>query len=235
MQIVYGNRTIEYAVRYSRRKTMEIGVEPPDLVTVVAPEGTTEEAIRALVQTKAKWIVEKLYDVSRIQHQKLNREYVNGESFLYLGRNHTMLIVEDRTLRRATVKLYQGKFRLETPDRDQKRLERAMERWYRTKARERIEDRIQYYQDYFPVHPSRLIIKDQKRRWASCTSKQELIFNWRVVMAPMPVLDYVVVHEMCHLLMRDHSKEFWNMLERILPDYQERREWLRQYGVRMEL
>lgn len=110
-----------------------------------------------------------------------------------------------------------------------------MEEWYRHKTLEKVSERIVFYQKYFDLKPTDVRVKEQKKRWASCTPKGELIFNWRCAMAPSWVLDYVVVHELCHLLVMDHSKEFWSQVERIMPDYDKRWKWLRNYGIRMDL
>lgn len=238
MKIKYGTQVIEFTVEYRSRKTIEIGVEPPDIVTVIAPKGASEDIIRQRVMSKAKWITQKLYEINHIQSQRLEREYVNGEAFMYLGRNYTLKIVEDLLTRRPVTKLYQGKFYITTSiydAKDQNKLKRSMESWYRQKTYEKVCECIEYYQKYFEHIPSDIKIKEQKKRWGSCTAKRELLFNWRCVMAPAWVLDYIVVHEMCHMYHMDHSKEFWALVERVMPDYEKRREWLRNYGIKMDL
>ena len=233
--IQYGTKVIEFTVTYRNRKTIEIGVEAPDVVTVVAPEGTDDDTLLKYVKTKAKWIVQKLYEIREIQTLHIDREYVNGEAFLYLGRNYTLCIVEDDSVKRPVTKLFQGKFVINTPIRDQSKLKTSMEDWYRQKTLEKVLERVGYYQKYFEVEPSAVKVKEQKKRWASCTSKKELFFNWRCAMAPSWVLDYIVVHEMSHMVYMDHSKDFWSLVERIMPDYEKRREWLKNYGVKMDL
>ena len=103
---------------------------------------------------------------------------------------------------------------------------------YKQKAKRQILQRIEYYSAYIPeaVKINRITIKEQKSRWGSCSSKGNLNFNWRLILAPEAVLDYVVVHEMCHLKYMNHSKAFWSEVERILPDYKDRRKWLKENG-----
>lgn len=235
MTIQYGTQTIEFTVTYSKRKTIEIGVEPADTVSVVAPEGSEDEVLLKYVKSKAKWIVQKLYEIKEIQSQHIDREYVNGEAFMYLGRNYSLLIIEDNSLKKPQTKLHQGKFVITTPTKDQVKLKASMEEWYRQKTLEKVRERIVHYQRYFNVEPTDIKVKEQKKRWASCTSKRELLFNWRCAMAPSWVLDYVVVHEMSHMLIMDHSKDFWSLVEHIIPDYEKHREWLKNYGVKMDL
>lgn len=235
MKIQYGTQTIDFDVTYRKRKTIEIGVEAPEIVTVVAPIGIADDVLLKHVKEKAKWIVQKLYEIREIQSQHLDREYVNGEAFMYLGRNYSLRIVDDQTLQKPIVKLYQGKFIITTPTHDQIRLKESMEEWFRQKTFDKIIERIDYYQKYFDVEPTAVKVKEQKKRWASCTSKRDLLFNWRCVMAPSFALDYIVVHEMCHMFHMDHSKDFWSLLNRIMPDYEKRREWLKNYGIKMDL
>ena len=231
----YGTQAISFDIEYRKRKTIEIGVEPPDIVTVIAPEDISDEVLLKYVSKKAKWIVQKLHEISVVQSQRWDREYVNGEAFMYLGRNYSLVIKDDLSLKKPLTKLYQGKFIILSPTRNQDNMKASMESWYRQKTLEKVTERIEYYQRYFDVQPTSIKVKEQKKRWASCTSKKELLFNWRCVMAPSWVLDYIVVHEMCHMIHMDHSKDFWLLLKNILSDYKKRREWLRNFGIRMDL
>lgn len=231
----YGTKDIECEVKYRNRKTIEVSVEPPDKVTVVAPEGTTNEVILNKVKSKASWIVQRLFEFEHMEFQPIKREYVNGESFMYLGRNYSMQIFIEEKKKKPEIKLHQGKFYVFSNTKDEAKIQKAMEQWYREKALEKVKERVDYYQHYFKKKPTEIKVKEQQKRWASCTSKNELLFNWRCVMAPSNVLDYIVVHEMCHMYHKNHSQEFWDLLSSIMPDYERRREWLRNYGVRMDL
>lgn len=170
-----------------------------------------------------------------MQYQKINREFVSGESFMYLGRNYSLQILVDDYIKKPEVKLYQSKFYVTLSKKDDETIHKAMEEWYRKKTKEKVEERIKYYQRYFSINPSAVKVKEQQKRWGSCTVKNELLFNWRCVMARAHALDYIIVHEMCHMYHKDHSKEFWELLNNIMPDYESRKEWLKNYGVRMDL
>ena len=235
MKFDYGTQTIDFSVKYSKRKTIEIGVEAPDVVKVVAPEGLTKDIILGHVQKKAKWIVTKLFEIREVQYLRAPKEYVNGESFLYLGRNYSLQLEVDDTVKKPVTKLYQGKFIITTPNKDQEALKSSMEAWYRSKTLEKVLEKVEYYKKYFEVAPKDIKVKEQKKRWASCTAKKELMFNWRCSMAPSWVLDYIVVHEMCHMVYMNHSKEFWELVVRIMPDYEKKRDWLKVNGVKLEL
>lgn len=231
----YGTRTVEFDVVYRKRKTLEISVEPPNVITVVAPNNTPENIIIEKIKSRAEWIVQKIYSFKDMQYQKINREFVSGESFMYLGRNYSLQVVIDENIKKPEVKLYHSKFYVTIAKRDDKAIHKAMEEWYRKKTKEKIEERIKYYERFFNLTPTAVKIKEQQKRWGSCTAKNELLFNWRCAMARTNALDYIVVHEMCHMYHKNHSKEFWELLNSIMPDYEGRKEWLKNYGVRMDL
>ncbi|AEV67206.1 M48 family metallopeptidase [Acetivibrio clariflavus] len=235
LSIRYGTKTIKFDVEYRDRKTMQVSVEPPDKVFVVAPLGTSERVIENKVRSKAAWIVQKLYSFRDMEYRKISREYVNGESFMYFGRNYSLQIQTDKNIKKPEVQLYRGKFHVTAPSKNEDVIKQAMEQWYREKTQEKVLERVQYYQHFFKKRPADVKVKEQQKRWASCTSKDELLFNWRCVMAPSHVLDYIVVHEMCHMYYKNHSQEFWDMLASIMPDYKRHKEWLKKYGVRMDL
>lgn len=235
LEIKYGTKVIEFSVEYRDRKNLEISVEAPDIVKVIAPIDTHEEVIKEKVYIKASWIVHRLFEFRDIEYRKIDKEYVSGESFMYLGRNYSMQLLIDENIKNNQVKLYQGKLYIISNTKEEIVLQRLMEKWYRTKTLEKVTERVEYYKHFFKVEPSNIKVKEQKKRWASCTSKNELLFNWRCVMAPSNVLDYIVVHEMCHMIYPNHSNEFWELVVSILPDYESRKDWLKKFGVRMDL
>lgn len=231
----YGTQRIEFSVIFRKRKTLSIEVEAPNIITVIAPEGATEERILETVKTKSKWIVQKLFEIKEMEYRKRTRQYVNGESFIYMGRNYSLQIVLDDKVKLPEAKLIRGKFYVYTYSKDEAIVKQALENWYKDKAKEKLEERVKYYQDYFDTKPTKIIVKDQQKRWGSCTARQELLFNWRSIMAPSPVLDYIVVHELCHLIHKNHSKEFWQILKSVLPDYEDRKARLRDNGIKYDL
>ncbi|MDQ2085427.1 SprT family zinc-dependent metalloprotease [Herbivorax sp. ANBcel31] len=233
--VKFGTRIIKYDVSHKDRKTMEISVEPPDKVFVIAPCGTDEKIIQKKVKSKGSWIVQKLFTFKSMEYRKIQREFVNGESFMYLGRNYSLQIHINDKIKNADVKLYRGKFYVTLQKKDEKLIKNAMKNWYREKTSEKVMERIKYYEHFFRKKTTGVKVRDQQKRWASCTSTNELLFNWRCVMAPSHVLDYIVVHEMCHMYYKNHSNEFWDMISNVLHDYERRKEWLKNYGVRMDL
>ena len=231
----YGSRIITFNLIYRKRKTMSIEVETTGEVTVIAPVGTSSDDVIEKVKSRAGWIVSKQYESKFINDTKINREAVSGESYMYLGRNYSLDIRVDENIDNISVKLFQGKFVVNTYIKDEDFIKKAMENWYIEKTLAKVKERVSYYSSYFNNEVTTVKVKEQKKRWASCTSKNELLFNWRCVMAPVFVLDYIVVHEMCHMEYKNHSKDFWNRVYAVMPDYEVRKSWLKNNGIKMDI
>ena len=231
----YGNASIQFDLTYRKRRTLSIIVEAPDKVRVIAPLGINQEVILDKVRSKAPWILEKLNNFKEVKYQSLIKKYVDGESWLFMGRDYLMQLVIDQSVTKPAVKLDQGKLIVITPAKEEGIIKQAIAEWYKNKATQKIHERIDYFQPIIGRKPAKITIKEQQKRWGSCSSKGNLNFNWKAIMAPSPVIDYLVVHELCHLVHHNHSKDFWNLVASILPDYQERRTWLKENGITLTL
>ena len=153
--------------------------------------------------------------------------YKNGERFPYLGRDYALEIRQYPSYKKPGVMVEGDKLAVLIARTDDGVVEKAVKEWYLSRAAAVIPERVGFYRNQMGEPIGRICIKDVKSRWGSCSSKRNLNFNWWLIMAPMEVLDYVVVHELCHLKEMNHSKDFWVLVEGILPDYKERRKWLR--------
>ena len=237
--VKFGTTTINYNVIYSKRKTIEIGIKAPDIVTVRAPKYISIDQIDKTVLAKGKWIVQKLSLIQKVGYIPIKREYLSGEEFMYMGRSYSLEVINDESNVKPEIKLNEGKLIISISHRNSEDMKEiiknALEEWYRQKAKEMIENRVEYYNRHFKLKPKNIKIKDQKTRWGSCTFKNDLAFNYKLIMAPSDVLDYVVVHEMCHMEHKDHSKAYWRRVSSILPDYKDRKQWLREHGVKMDI
>lgn len=153
--------------------------------------------------------------------------YENGAVLPYLGRSFTLEIRRYPSYRKPGVMAEGDKLVVLTARTENTLIERAVREWYISRAAAVIPERVRFYQDQVKERIGRICIKDVRSRWGSCSSKRNLNFNWRLILTPMEVLDYVVVHELCHLKEMNHSRDFWALVEGILPDYEKRRKWLR--------
>lgn len=235
--IQFGTTTIRYTVSFSpRRKKAAIAVHPDMSVIVTVPTGTSSETVQDLVQKKAPWILEQVGAFEYLAQTDATKEYVGGETFLYLGRQYRLRIAAGGE--KPSVKLVGGYFEVTVPP--GVRLEtdlvrRALCAWYKEHALQRVREVVRAYARRLHLDPPEVTIRHQLKRWGSCTNDGVLNINVLIVMAPMTQVEYVVAHELCHLRHKDHSAEFWDLLRLAMPDYEIRKEKLRQEGWRYVL
>jgi predicted metal-dependent hydrolase len=233
--LTFGGTRIVYQIQRSqRRRTLAITVNPDATVVVMAPKGERAVRIAAEMQRKAAWIV-KQQDWIHRHHPKRPRQFVSGETFLYLGRQYHLRIAREAKANRSTILQSRGSFWIQLPsastaDDGVPATRRLLVRWYR-----------QHAQEYLNVCATDLARKlgvmfasvrplDMKTRWGSGGPNGHLRFNWRIIMAPRRLVEYVVAHELCHIVHNQHSPEFWRLLGRILPDYEQLRQQLAEFG-----
>lgn len=237
-RVRFGATTIDYRIVRSRRrkKTIEIIIDHGEGVLVAAPMATPPEAIRDVVQRRAGWIVQR---ASQRALEPARREFVSGESLLYLGREIRMVVVA-ADVTRVSIRFDHWQFRVSVPahlDGEERRaaIERGFQRWYRRRAAERLCVAVKVWSAPVGATPKKVLVRDQRKRWASCSPDGSLRFNWRIVMAAPAVIEYVAVHELTHLLHRNHSAAYWAELERLMPDFKLRRARLKEVGPRLHL
>ncbi len=213
----------------TKRKSIALIVEPDGRLVVRAPMRISDADIKHLVKQKERWIREKQKQVKDKSTQSKPKVYMDGEEFLYLGKSYQLKIVAD--LNPALV--LSRKFYLSR--RALPKAESVFTEWYREQARAVISERVKLYAARHGFTYRKIRITSARTRWGSCSSMGNLNFTWRLVMAPPEVIDYVVVHELAHLRVNNHSKEFWNQVERIMPDYKQRLKWLKENGQKLTL
>ena len=190
--------------RTNRRKTATLKIHE-GVVQVIVPQRLPQQAIDDLIRKKADWIRKKLMIQQSVPTCK-PKEFVSGESFSSLGRNYRLKVLtgdqQQTTLKhgylQVTVRPNQKS--------DQSLIRKLLQNWYITHAAEKLEQKTEKYAQEIGVRPSRIKVKGFKSRWGSCSSTGEIIYNWKIIMSPNPIVDYVVVHELCHLVHQDHSK-----------------------------
>ncbi len=234
--IRFGTRTIAFAVRRSaRRKTVSIAVDSRDGVVVTAPEAVGLARIERLVASRARWIVEAERRYEDVEPGPPPRRFETGETFRYLGRQHR-LRVESHGRRRAEVALAGGWLAVRlpsgaAPEARPELARRALVAWYRRRAAERLPERVAHWSDRLELAAPPVLVREPRARWGSCDPRGNVRLNWRILQAPARLVDYVVAHELVHLIHRRHGPEFWASLGRAMPDYEERRRALRRLGA----
>ena len=232
-EVTFGDTLIRYEVVRSprRHKTIEVTVDEPGLVTVAAPVVTPPEQLEATVRRRAGWIIRHDGAASAPPPP---RRFVSGESLPYLGRS-VRLTVHPTDAAQVSIRFHHWQFDMDIPrslqgDERLKKVRAAVETWYRERAALKLPPRVNRIASLLGVQPKEVLIRNQRRRWASCAPDGTLRFNWRAVMAPPALLDYVVAHELAHLRVRGHTPEYWAVVAQAVPDYRLRRERLREVG-----
>jgi predicted metal-dependent hydrolase len=226
---------IDYAVVRSDRSTADIVIERDGQVLVRAPQAIGDEKIEDIVAAKRYWIYKNLAEWRDLNATRVVREYRNGEGFLYLGRAYRLLLVADQE---EPVLLRNGRFNLrrDLVERGSVAAAKAAFRdYFVTRGRERIDGRVAYFAPKVGVIPHAVDVRDLGHRWASCSPGGRLAFHWKCMMAPPTIIDYIVAHELCHFHHLDHSVAFWNEIDKVMPAYRERRDWLRKHGASLDL
>lgn len=219
----------------TQRRTTDIVIERDGLVQVRPPRHMTPEQVDQTVYSRRQWIYRNLAQWHDLNASQLSREWVNGETFLYLGSGYRLLIVDQQD---EVLKLKDGRFQLlrsVVQGDGRPGAERAFAAWYRQKGQARIAARVAHLAPRVAVRPHAIDVRDLGFRWASCQPSGGLHFHWKCMMAPLTVIDYIVVHELCHLRHGDHSAAFWNEVDKAMPQYRERNEWLRKHGAGLSL
>ena len=212
----------------SKRRTIALIVETDGSLTVRAPNRVAMGEIDAFIQEKSAWIVrvrEKIQSIEPIPEKK----FEDGEMFLYLGIEYPLRLVQPQ---RPALKFNNG-FTLGATA--QKRGRQAFTKWYKERAFDVISERVKILSELYGFTPKQVKISSAKTRWGSCSADGTLNFTWRLVMAPLDVIDYVVVHELAHLRVRNHSPRFWKVVESVYPEFKKQRKWLRDYGEKLTL
>ena len=221
------NIQIDKLIR-SRRRTIALIVERDGSLTVRAPMRASHAVIDAFVLEQTAWILRKREVVKWIVGVPA-KQYVDGETFLFLGSPYDLKLVKPQ---RPSLKFENGFHLSKTA---QKKGQQVFTRWYKERALEIISVRVDEYAKQYDYSPKQVKITSAKTRWGSCSPNGTLSFTWRLVLAPLDVVDYVVVHELAHLHVRNHSQKFWKVVESILPEYKSQRKWLKVHGEKLSL
>ncbi len=225
-------KDITYSLKKSNRKTASIYIERDGSVSVLVPKTLKKSDVEELIEKKRKWIYRNLAEWQDMNAARIRRQYVSGEGFLYLGRSYRLKLVDDQPER---LSLKGGYFCLLSKDGKLQKPDAAFKSFYKSKGQEKISDRVKFYSDRMGVDPVGVRVLELKNRWASCTPEGRLNFHWKCMMAPPTIIDYIVVHELAHLRYLNHTKAFWNQVDKVLPDYRERKQWLKVHGAGMDV
>jgi predicted metal-dependent hydrolase len=218
--------TISFEIVYKKRKSIAIHIDPYGSIEVQAPKDTAQEYILQVVEQKWDWIIQKKKEMKERLEGPKEKAYDTGEVFLYLGKSYPIVITEDCETQKDYVVFEADKLHLYLKVQEEERIKQTLKRFYYQQCKALVTERINAYQRNFKTKPRSVIISDNQSAWGTCDSKYQLTFNWKLAMAPKEIIDYVVVHEMCHMVHLNHDRSFWRLVGSIIPDYEQRQNWL---------
>lgn len=221
---------IELNIKKTKRKTLSIYIERDGVISVIAPDHLSDDEIDKAIKSKEYLIYKYRAQWLQLNDNKIEREYVNGQSFLYLGRNYRLEIVTEQDV---PLKLKGGYFLLRKKDLD--KAKDHFVNFYKDKIKCKLADRVKHYQAFLGVKASDVKVMELQNRWASCTANGKLNFHWKCAMAPVDVIEYIVVHELTHLRYKNHDTAFWNEIDKVIPNYKRHVEWLKNNGASMDV
>ena len=201
----------------SKRKTVALIISPDVTLTVRAPMRLPLDYIEQLVNRKNSWIRRKIKDI-QLRPKVKSKEFVNGEGFLYLGKTYRLKIVHDKVVSLGEYLYFPKRLFLNAAE--------NLKEWYKNQAKQVIEERVAWYIKLIGVEYKSISVTDAAKRLGSCSHKGSLNFSWRLILAPMQVVDYVVVHELMHLVEHNHSQRFWQKVRMIFPTHVQAKKWI---------
>ncbi|MDO5294895.1 MAG: SprT family zinc-dependent metalloprotease [bacterium] len=222
-ELTMDGKRIPYTIKRSNRKSIGIEVTYEGRVIIKAPGSISVDKIEQLLYKKKDWLLGTLASCE-------SRETVRQQGeLLYLGKPFEIKVEEQKKIR-IEIQVEDGAIIVKKPVGYNVDIHKVLENWLRRQAAAVIQEKVEQYSRLLGVTYQNITIKDQKTRWGSCSSRGNLNFNYRLIMAPAEVLDYVVIHELAHRIHMNHSKDFWQTVEKVCPRYREHRSWLQEFG-----
>ena len=215
-------------VRTSRKKTVAIKIQNGK-VTILSPKRLSRNRIEAVVLKRSSWILRKLKEAELAPVLK-TRSYISGEKFSYLGKKYSLKVITG-----CPPKVLLVGDCLEISCQKEEEIRSSLTLWYKARAHDFLTLETEKHATQMSLLPESVVIKEYKSRWGSCSSKGCIAYDWRIIMAPYDVVNYLVVHELCHLRYLNHSTAYWELLKKQLPGYKSSRTWLKTYGYQLVL
>lgn len=237
MELNYNGQKIIYTIEYGKRKKTVLSIEPSGFVKVKAPKGSDEALLMKAIEDRGEWIVQQLSHLEQLPkpfEEPAKKEFMEGELFLYQGKPYPIAVIEDFEAVKCSVAFNGKQLTVSTQKMEEKAVRDALQRFYIRECRQILLKRIAFFQPNFKVKPSSVEVQDTPTKWGQCSSQRRLVFNWKLIMAPPEVLDYIVVHEMCHLVHMNHDRSFWRLVGKLKPDHEICSVWLEKHGHHMD-
>jgi len=225
----YTYKDMNYSLTQTDRKTISIYVEPGGIIRVRAPKTLSLEEINKKLDSKRYWIYKSITELDELNKAKVERNFTDGEGFIFMGKNYRLKIKTDQ---KEPLSLSENYFILN--ERNINSARKLFISFYKKNGIDYLSKRVEYFKKKLGVEPQRVRVVDLRKRWGS-KSKTGLNFHWKIMMAPLDVIDYVVVHELVHYIQEDHNDDFWDRVASIIPDYKDKKDWLMLNGASLDI
>jgi len=224
----YNNQLLEYKIVYKKRKTIGIYFDEYGQIELRVPKDISLALIRELLESKWDWIIQKQLDLKEQALGSKVRIYENGEQYLYMGKSYPIHIIEESDLVKDYIRFDKEHaiIVITVKTNEEKHIKALIRRYYYKVTKSIVEERIRFFQKDFKVKPRNISISNNEKTWGTCNGSRELTFNWRLAMAPLEVIDYIIIHEMCHMVHLNHDRSFWRLVGKYIPNYEEHQSWL---------
>lgn len=210
-----------YTVYFKDKKNISIKLDYNGEIIVYAPIGISYKYIENVILKKQKWIITNI--------EKIKNSYLNStDNIIFLGNTYIPQIEKSEN---EKIEINGEYICIKTNNLNKEYLNTMLMKWYIIQANKILVNRITDLSRIYNLNASRVFIKNQKSRWGSCNSKREIRLNWRLILMPYSVMDYIIIHELCHLVHMNHSKAFWNLVENYMPNYKDSEKWLKNNGI----
>lgn len=226
----------DYAVnRSKKRRTVSISVKTDNSVKISVPLKMAEKDIHKILTEKSSWIKKKIAFNQEYREHYQPKQFVSGESFLFQGKEYQLQITTDQKNISLSEKTISVPISYKENQSQEDLIKKKLTHWYKKQAEIFLNKRMNFYCKELKHNPTKIVIKTYKSRWGTCYTDGRISLNWKLIMAPIHIMDYVIVHELCHLTHHNHSKKFWNLVAHYMPDYHEMKFWLQTKGCTLEL
>ena len=244
ISFLYKENNIDVKVVYRKRKSISIRIIPKNTIEIISPRSVSISFLKKVLEEKSSWIMKTLDKFENIDESFKDRRYINGEIFYYMGEEYELKIIEDKNIENSKknycyIDIKDENLVIRTNNYKAEYLKNELKKWYKIESEKIVLKRLELLKKENAImnslEPNIIKVKEQKKRWGSCTSKKTIYINSRISMLRVDVIDYILVHEFSHLVHMNHSKYFYNLVGEILHDFRERERWLKENSYKFNL
>lgn len=241
----YEGRELAVDIIYRKRKNISLKVSPKENIQIIAPNKVSKDLLKKVLKDNSNWILSKLNKFKTFDDNFLKRDYVDDEIYYYRGKQYRLKILKDMNLQNKNNKSYNyieikgDNLEIRTNNWEKDYIKDSLKKWYKLRSEEIIMDRIDFLRkeskDFRSIEPSLVKVKEQKKIWGSCNTSKTIYINSKISMLPLDAIDYIIAHEFCHIIYMNHSKDFYALVQKIIPNYKEIVSWLKENNYKFVL